>query len=208
MTAVVDHSQYKTLTQHLSVPRISEVILKTRRFDEMKHWYTMVLGAAPFFERKPSEHVDPKLAALGRANDRRICFIRLMIDYPYTQVFGLFEVPEVELKPGTDPGLDHFQLRNQSLAQLIERYELLKKAGLKPYRTANHGPGTSIYYHDPDGNRVELSGANFATEAEYLDYFKSESYRRNPSGIEIDIDEYVGRFKSGVPLTELVKIPI
>lgn len=206
MDQKTDTVQEPLPTQHLKPLRVSEVILKTSQFDAMKAWYTLVIGTAPFFERKPSENADPTLAALGRANDRRLCFIRLMIDYPYTQVFGLFEVLEVHGEPGTDPGLDHVQLRNFSMKELIERYEILRAKGIRPFRTANHGPGTSFYYHDPDGNRVELSGPNFATEAEYLAYFASESYRRNPSGIEVDVDAFVGRFHSGVPLAELVRL--
>ncbi|MGA0608364.1 VOC family protein [Phenylobacterium sp. VNQ135] len=184
--------------------RISEVVLKTQRFEEMKGWYTRVVGVAPFFERTPPPGQD--LSGLGRASDRRIAFIRLHLDHPYAQVLGLFEVPEVTGEPKIEPGLDHMQLRNASLAELVRRFELLKALGQHPFRTANHGPGTSFYYKDPDGNRVELSASNFDTEAEYLAYFQSESYRRNPSGIEIDVEDFVARFRAGTPRRELVAI--
>jgi len=202
----LDPARHSGLTSHLTPLRIGEVILKTARFEEMRDWYQMVVGLAPFFERKPPPGTTAD--ALGRASDRRICFIRLALDYPYAQVLGLFEVPEVTGKPAHEPGLDHLQLRNANFDQLIERFELLRGVGIRPYRSANHGPGTSFYYHDPDGNRVELSGSNFATEREYLDYFASDSYRRNPSGIEIDPDDYAARFRAGVALAELVRIPL
>ena len=72
-------------------------------------------------------------------------------------------------------------------------------------KSYNHGPGTSFYYHDPDGNTVELSSANFANEADYLAYFRSEAYKKNISGIEIDAAAYVARFRAGTPQEELIK---
>jgi hypothetical protein len=42
-----------------------------------------------------------------------------------------------------------------------------------PTRSANHGPFTSFYYRDPDGNRVELSVRNYAAEAETLALMQS-----------------------------------
>ena len=54
------------------------------------------------------------------------------------------------------PGLDHVQFRHASLGALLDRYEILRDLGIKPHRTMNHGPSTSFYYRDPDGNGVEL----------------------------------------------------
>lgn len=184
--------------------RISEVVLKTRRFDEMKRWYTRLVGVAPFFERTPPP--GQPVSDLGRASDRKVAFIRLHLDHPYAQVLGLFEVPDLEGEPRLEPGLDHLQLRNANLSELVTRYDLLKARGERPFRTANHGPGTSFYYKDPDGNRVELSASNFETEAEYLAYFQSDSYRRNPSGIEIDVEAFIARYRAGTPRQELVAI--
>ena len=80
--------------------------------------------------------------------------------------------------------------------------------GIKPFRTATHGPFTSFYYHDPDGNSVELFGSNFDTEEEYLGYFKTESFSENHTGIDVDPEEFVRRFRSGAPQSNLLKIPI
>ena len=54
---------------------------------------------------------------------------------------------------------------------------------------------------------VELSAVNYADEEAYLAYYRSESYRRNVSGIEIDPGEYVARYRSGVTQQELVRMP-
>jgi hypothetical protein len=37
---------------------------------------------------------------------------------------------------------------------------------IRPFYSINHGPTTSLYYTDPDGNRVELLVDNFATAGE------------------------------------------
>ena len=70
----------------------------------------------------------------------------------------------------------------------------------------NHGPSTSFYYRDPDGNGVELSAMNFPTEAEYSTFVTSEAFKRNISGAAIDADEFVSKDRSGVPQSELVKL--
>jgi len=137
-----------------------------------------------------------------------IAFIRIFADHPYTQVLGIFEVPAITGRADNqqgEPGMHHMQLRHAGLDHLFSRYEDLRARGITPMRCFNHGPGTSFYYQDPDGNTVELSAANFVHEADYLAYFKSESYAKNISGIEIDPADYVARFRAGTPQAELVR---
>lgn len=181
-------SETRAATSDLPPIRLSEIVLRTSRYDEMRAWYQAVLGVAPYLE-----------------NDR-FCFRRLHTDYPYTQVLAIFHRPEVGDRPATANGLDHIQLRHGSLGELITRYERLRAVGITPGRSMNHGPGTSLYYADPDGNQVELSGPNFDSEAEYFAYFDSEAYRKNISGIAIDPDDFAARFRRGVPQAELVRI--
>ena len=187
--------------------RLSEVVLKTARFEGLRDWYRLVLGFDPFFERTPppADPAAPPPRYL-RANEMRLCFFRLHLDYPYTQVLAIFQVPDLAGDPAAAPGLHHLQLRHTSLDALFARYDRLGASEIKPHRTANHGPGTSFYYSDPDGNTVELSAANFETEAEYLAYMASDVYAANPSGLEIDADAYIARYRAGVPKAELVRI--
>jgi hypothetical protein len=84
---------------------------------------------------------------------------------------------------------------------------LMTAHGIVPTRSANHGPSTSFYYRDPDGNRVELSVKNYATEAETLAFMQSEAFRKNPAGIDVDPAEYVGKYRGGLSLEELRRIP-
>ncbi len=184
-------------------PQFSEVVLKTSSFARMKDWYENLLQVKAFFVRD-----DAKQASWTGAWG--IAFIRLYHQHPYTQVLGLFEVPAVSGKADGlkgEPGLHHMQLRHQGLDHLFSRFEALRVQGIVPERAWNHGPGTSFYYRDPDGNMVELSAVNYADEEAYLAYYRSESYRRNVSGIEIDPGEYVARYRSGVTQQELVSMP-
>lgn len=184
-------------------PQFSEVVLKTSNFARLKDWYENLLQVKAFFVRE-----DAKQASWTGAWG--IAFIRLYHQHPYTQVLGLFEVPAVS---GTadglkgEPGLHHMQLRHQSLDHLFSRFEALRAQAIVPERAWNHGPGTSFYYRDPDGNMVELSAVNYVDEEAYLAYYRSDSYRRNVSGLEIDPGEYVARYRGGMTQQELVRMP-
>lgn len=184
-------------------PQFSEVVLKTARWEAMRAWYETVLGVQAFFLREPA----PGPAWTGAW---RIAFIRIFHAHPYTQVMGLFEIPGASGQAnatGGEPGLHHMQLRHASLDHLFTRFETLRTQGIVPVRAFNHGPATSFYYRDPDANMVELSAVNFAEEADYLAYFRSEAYRRNVSGIEIDPAQFVARHRAGTPESELIRMP-
>lgn len=119
----------------------------------------------------------------------------------------IFDFAELRQNDQTVSGMDHFQMQFASIHNLFDRYEALATHGIVPTRSANHGPSTSFYYRDPDGNRVELSVKNYASEAETLAFMQSEAFRRNPAGIDIDPAEYVGRYREGVSLEVLRRIP-
>jgi catechol 2,3-dioxygenase-like lactoylglutathione lyase family enzyme len=190
-------------TAALAPLRISEIVLQTSRYAEMRDWYCAVLGTKPFLERVPEAPV----AGSSRASDITLCFIRVHAEFPWGQILAIFGMEGLKAPDDRVPGLNHIQFRHASLPDLFDRYELLRDAGLRPERTANHGPGTSFYYRDPDGNRVELNASNFATEAEYGTFIRSAAFRTNPSGIDVDPEDYVGRFRRGTPQAELVLIP-
>ena len=45
------------------------------------------------------------------------------------------------------------------------------------------------------------------TEAETLAFVQSEAFHKNPAGIDIDPAEYVRRYREGMSLEELRRIP-
>ncbi len=199
------------LTRFLKPIRIGEIVLKTSRYPEMKAWYQAVLGVETFFESKlkAASSLGTKPGELKPAgNVIQLCFFRVHMEYPYGQMVVLFHVSGIGDRPTNDPGLHHMQFRHASFEDTIVRYERLCSAGIKPFRTATHGPFTSFYYHDPDGNSVELFGSNFDTEEEYLGYFKTESFAENHAGIDVDPEEFVRRFRSDAPQSNLLKFSV
>ena len=80
-------------------------------------------------------------------------------------------------------GLAHLAYAYADLSELVATYERLKAAGIVPVRTINHGPTTSMYYADPDGNQVELQVDNFDTPEECHAWFFRPEFAQNPIGI-------------------------
>lgn len=102
-------------------------------------------------------------------------------------------------------GMAHFAYSYNSLADLVAIYEYLKSVDIHPYRQINHGPTTSIYYHDPDGNAVELQTDNFDSNEALNEWFSTGAFDREPIGVEIDMDRLSARLAAGEPESELKK---
>lgn len=168
--------------------QISEIILRTSRFDALKNWYQVFFGGL-----RPNLETDTGGRMKSVPHIERLCFLRIHAAFPYTQVLGIFEVPGADVAPRMHAGLDHMQFRERSLADLFARYAMLKDQGVTPTHCFNHGPSSSFYYRDPDGNTVELSAVNFATEQEYLAFFGSDAFRQNVEGHPIDPEQFIAQ---------------
>jgi catechol-2,3-dioxygenase len=186
-------------TEQIPAPSISEIVLKTSRFDEMKDWYTVTLDMEPFFIRER-----PKETSWTKS--QQIAFFKLYGVYPYAQMLGVFEVDGTKKRANEDPGLHHFQLAHGNFDELFMRYDRLKERGIMPIQKWNHGVMTSFYYEDPDGNQAEMTCMNFAKEEDFRAYFETDAYKNNISGIPIDPDDYISRYRAGTSQEELVKI--
>jgi hypothetical protein len=91
--------------------------------------------------------------------------------------------------------------------ELLSTYRRLKAAGIVPHWPINHGVTTSMYYRDPDNNRVELQIDNFATPAELDGYFHSRAFAENPVGVTYDPEELCRRYEAGEAMADLLRIP-
>jgi catechol-2,3-dioxygenase len=162
--------------------KFAHFVLRTPRFEEMMRWYQTVLGAKVQF-------ANAMIAFLTYDDEHH----RLaLISMP-----GLADA-------GTTAGLDHVAYTYASMGDLLATYKRLKEAGIKPVWCVNHGPTTSMYYRDPDGNRVELQIDNFPTVEALNAWFHSGAFARNPIGVKYDPDRLVQKFESGVPVQELI----
>jgi catechol-2,3-dioxygenase len=196
--------ELRAATAALPGPWISEVVLQTGSYDVMKPWYGAVLS----FENLPQRPAQPPAEGEKqvRAADVRACFMRLAPAFPHGGTLAIFEVPGTRAAPTRDPGLNHMQFKNPDLDTLMKRIELLRDAGIHPQRSANHGPVLSFYFKDPDRNVVEFCINNFATAEEMMAFTRSERFQKNPSGLELDRDEFLKRYKSGEPHRQLLSI--
>lgn len=67
---------------------------------------------------------------------------------------------DVAMSPGPNGGLHHVAFWVDSRADLVRAVNLLKKNGVRTfdYAITRHGVsgGTTVYFHDPSGNRLEI----------------------------------------------------
>ena len=169
-----------------SPKKLSHIVLQTNRRREMIDWYCTVLGAEILYEAE------------------RISFISY--DNEHHRVAFLDPGPLTERQPDA-AGLNHVAFTFGGLDDLTANYERLKKLGIHPHRCVNHGITTSMYYHDPDNNQVELLIDNFATDVAGKAYMRGRSKTdKNPVVVVYEPDELVGRVRAGLRIEELASI--
>jgi catechol 2,3-dioxygenase-like lactoylglutathione lyase family enzyme len=176
--------------------RLSEVVLRTTIYDQLCGFYSLLLAQPPSVEMTPPPSADPDDAS-------RICFFDFYFDPPYTQRIAIFECKDIGSGP-TSRGLHHFQLRTPTIEALVDLYSTLKNSGHLPTEAANHGPGTSFYYHDPDGNKIELSSLNFSSREEMQKLMATDGFKSNPEGFPLDPERLIASRRSGRDLREMI----
>jgi len=164
--------------------RFAHAVLATKQFRPMVDWYCTVLSAEVV-------HENGMLAFLTYDDEHHRIAIAAL--------------PGLADKARHSVGLDHLAYTYANLGDLVFTYERLKQAGILPVVTINHGPTTSMYYRDPDGNKVELQIDNFDTVEELNGFFKSEAMAKNPIGVNFNADELARDFHAGVSEAELKK---
>lgn len=110
---------------------------------------------------------------------------------------------QTERKSGA-PGLDHVAYTLASLGDLLSTYKRLKGLDILPVWPINHGLTTSLYYADPDGNRVEFQVENLATKEALQSFMRSDVFAKNPIGVEFDPEALLVRYESGEEMTSLL----
>lgn len=173
--------------------RLGEIVLRTSRYDAMKLWYARVLQIQPYFEHTVGGVLPSSpLADAKSTRPARLCFFRLVFEHPYQQVLALFDFPgPPDWADGWRCGLHHMQLRDASRAHMVLRCTRLAGEGIVPERASDHGPTTSCYYRDPDGNVVELAASNHVDVAKYVAARGSQEFQRNPFGRPLAADWFL-----------------
>ena len=166
--------------------QLAHFVRKTSRFGEMVEWYQKVLEAEIVY------------------SNEMLAF--LTYDGEHHRV-AIVAIPGLVDPPPNASGTDHVAFTYASLEDLLHTYKRLKSEGIEPFWAINHGPTTSLYYKDPDGNSIETQIDNFATLEEVDEWFRRGSFQENSIGVVFDPDELVARFEAGVPFAELVERP-
>ncbi|MDQ6773935.1 MAG: VOC family protein [Candidatus Dormibacteraeota bacterium] len=166
-------------------PVLHHVTLKTTRLDEMVAWYANAVGMH-------ANHHDPAGAWLtnDEANHR----------------MALLAVPGLKDDPEKVPhtGMHHMAFEYGSIDALLETYERLKKQGITPHGTLDHGLTTSLYYLDPDGNSVELQHDNFEDWRASSEWMRTApEFKANPIGVNTDPEQLLAAWRAGADAAEL-----
>jgi catechol-2,3-dioxygenase len=169
-----------------SPAKFAHIVYRSGRLSEMCDWYCTVLEAEVAFK-----------------ND----FIAFLTYDDEHHRVAIIDTGATEPPSPTASGLEHVAFTYASLGDLVDTYERLKGLGLRPYWSINHGPTTSCYYRDPDGNQVELQIDNFESTDALNAWFRSGAFAENPIGVEFDPEELVAKFRAGTPQEELVRRP-
>jgi catechol 2,3-dioxygenase-like lactoylglutathione lyase family enzyme len=118
---------------------------------------------------------------------------------------GIF--PGTTRRVGKPAGLAHIAFTYSTMQELAMSYRQRRVLGMKPFWSVNHGPTTSLYYHDPDGNEIEIQVDNFNTTEEATAFFASAEFEENPIGVDFDPEDLVTRLQQGENDASIKKRP-
>jgi catechol 2,3-dioxygenase len=117
--------------------KLGHVVLKVRDVQVSKAFYTRVLG----------------LQVAHEARQRGAVFLSFGTEH---HDLALFQLATGETPAATQPGLHHTAWQLESFEALQDAHRELGRLGIAVEATTEHNVTRSVYFHDPDGNRVEL----------------------------------------------------
>jgi catechol-2,3-dioxygenase len=156
--------------------KLAHVVLRTSQFQQMQEWYRQVLAARTIY-------ADGGLAFLS-------------YDEEHHRV-ALLNAPDLKPQAEGMAGVHHVAFTYASLGDLVATFERLRGLDIAPVYSTNHGPTTSLYYQDPDGNQIELQADNFDTIEEATAFFYSPEFAENSIGVDFDPAELARRYHAG-----------
>lgn len=116
---------------------------------------------------------------------------------PEFLALAILQIPNTAEKNAQMNGLEHFAFTFETLEDLVVMYKERKAVNVLPFRAVHHGPTVSVYYKDPDGNKVEMQVEVIKELGALLAYSRSDAMRTNPVGVEMDPEEIVAIVEAG-----------
>ena len=166
--------------------KLAHVVLRTNNLQNMVRFYADFLGA----------HI-------GYENEM-IAF--LSYDDEHHRI-ALIQAPGTQAKARGTCGLEHIAFAFDSLSDLLVSYRQRKQKNILPLWSVNHGPTTSIYYRDPDGNEIETQVDNFKDAHDATEFMKTKAFAENPIGVDFDPEDFITRLQNGEKEEALMKRP-
>lgn len=163
--------------------------LRTRNLPKAIEWYSRALGAQVRFRNE--------LTAFMSFDDEHHRFV-------------LWDDGETGEKPENARGVDHIGFSCGGPSELADEYERLKEFGITPAMSVNHHFTSSLYYHDPDGNEVEITCDNMPTKVECSEFMATramaEAMQPPFFGSEFDPEELLRLRREGACDRQLARI--
>jgi catechol 2,3-dioxygenase len=117
--------------------KLGHIVLKVRDAQKSKDFYMRALGLKLAHEDKGRGAV---FLSFGEQHHE----------------LALFQLATGETPDAAQPGLHHAAWQLGSFTELQAAYRELQALGIKVESTIEHNVTRSVYFPDPDGNRVEL----------------------------------------------------
>jgi catechol 2,3-dioxygenase-like lactoylglutathione lyase family enzyme len=124
----------------IQLKRLGHVLLRVADLERSRAFYSKLLGFE-VMEEDP-EHGGLFMALEGQAH-----------------TLDLFPAPDAETAPRLAPGgvgVHHVAFQVDSEDALKDAYFTLREQGVEIVRAVDHVSQKSIYFHDPDGNLLEI----------------------------------------------------
>ncbi|GAB7346859.1 hypothetical protein MBLNU459_g1943t1 [Dothideomycetes sp. NU459] len=160
----------------LSPSMLAHVVLRTNQLELMTDFYTTFLG--------------------GRIVHQTGNLSFITYDEEHHRV-AIIHIPNIEPKVRASCGLEHIAFTFPHLTELLLAYRQRKARGIAPVWCVNHGPTTSMYYKDPDGNMIETQVDNFDDAEEANAFMFSKHFAENPIGTDFDPEDLIERLRRG-----------
>ncbi|HYZ57636.1 MAG TPA: VOC family protein [Streptosporangiaceae bacterium] len=166
-----------------TTPNFAHVVFQTSQPESMRAWYCQLLDAHVVYE------------------DGGLAFITF--DEEHHRIALIKSPVRLERKTPTVAAMHHVAYTFSHLDDMLARYEVLRDAGIRPAVCIAHGPTTSMYYQDPDGNFVEMQVDNFGGPDEATAYMHSPEYAEDSVGPAFDPEEMLRARRNGATVEEL-----
>jgi catechol-2,3-dioxygenase len=159
-----------------SPSKLAHVVLQTTQLKEMVSYWETFLGAEVIF------------------NNGHLAF--MSYDDEHHRI-AIAQAPGVGPRDPRASGLQHIAFTFDNLQDLMLAYRSRKQHGILPSWSVNHGPTTSMYYRDPDGNAIETQVDNFENSEAATAFMSSPFFAQNPIGTDFDPEDLIKRLDSG-----------